>query len=93
MALARGDAAQALAWIDRILGEHAQPWDGAEEPLRVQWTCWRVLAAAGDARAPALLETARRMLQERAGRIGDAAARATYLEAVPVHRALVSAAG
>jgi tetratricopeptide (TPR) repeat protein len=91
VALARGDAAKALAGIDRMLAEHPQPWDGAEEPLRVQWVCWRVLAGVGDARAPTLLETARRTLQERAGRIGNAAARSAYLNAVPMHRELMTA--
>jgi class 3 adenylate cyclase/tetratricopeptide (TPR) repeat protein len=88
VALARGDTATALAEVNHVLAAGPAPWDGAEEPLRMRWVCVRVLAAAGDARAPRLLAAARRVLDERAGRIGDAAARALYLEAVPAHRAL-----
>jgi class 3 adenylate cyclase/predicted ATPase len=92
VALAGGDPASASQQIERVLGAGPAPWDGAEEPLYVQWVCWRVLAALGDARAATLLDGARRMLRERAARLTDAAARATYLEAVPVHRALMAAA-
>jgi class 3 adenylate cyclase/tetratricopeptide (TPR) repeat protein len=92
-ALARGDGAAARSEVERVLAHPGSPWELAEEPLRMQWVCWRVLDSAGDARAPDLLATARRTLHERAARIGDAAARAHYLEAVPVHRELSGATG
>ncbi|WP_425261136.1 ATP-binding protein [Rubrivivax sp. RP6-9] len=92
-ASARGDLAGALAHVDAVLSAQAAgvPLDGTEEPMRLLLACWRVLQAAGDARAAPLLETAHAELQQRAARIGDAARRRAYLHDVPHHRALVAA--
>jgi hypothetical protein len=63
--------------------------DGTEEPIRVYLTCYRVLTANKDPHAEELLDTAYRLLQERAAKIGDEKMRHSYLENVPAHRELV----
>jgi hypothetical protein len=65
--------------------------ENAEEPLRVELTCYQVLHAADDARAAAVLEAAYCRLQERAGKIADAETRRMFLENVPFHRELLAA--
>ena len=86
LALAQRAAATLLAHLDQGGG-----FDGAAAQALVDWTCHLVLAAAGDARATALLERAHQALVERAGALGDPGRRQTFLERVPVHRALVGA--
>jgi predicted ATPase/DNA-binding SARP family transcriptional activator len=72
LALADGDIAHARAYIEETLHVGAESMlDGSEEPVRLLVTCHRVLAAAGDERAPRLLAEARRQLGSRAARIGD----------------------
>ncbi len=92
-AWARGDLPGALAHVDEVLAAQAAgvPLDGTEEPMRLQLACWRVLQAAGDARAEPLLRAAHAALQQRAARIGDPVRRHAYLHDVPHHRALVAA--
>ncbi len=67
--------------------------DGADEPLRVYLTLYLVLRQAGDARAAGLLETAARLLDERASRITDEAARRAFLENIEHHREIRAAMG
>ena len=92
-ASARGDLAGALVHVEAVLSAQAAgvTLDGTEEPMRLQLACWRVLQAAGDARAAPLLQAAHAALQQRAARIGDPARRHAYLHDVPHHRALVAA--
>lgn len=93
IALAEGDLAQARQTVEEILAHLAlAPVDGAEEPLRIYLACYRVLQASHDPRASGVLETAHRLLTERAAQISDAALRQSYLENAPVHRALAQAA-
>ncbi|MBU1878664.1 MAG: tetratricopeptide repeat protein, partial [Chloroflexi bacterium] len=90
VALARGDLAVAVAQvveIQRYLDDH--PLDGTEEPGRVYWTCYQVWQAVQDPRAPALLEAAYHLLQERSARIGDAGLRRSFLQRVAIHRAII----
>ncbi len=93
VALARGDTAQALALAEAVLAalQGGLSLDGAEEPLRVHLACWQALQAAGDARADAVLQAACRQLNERAAGLPDDAARLSYRQRVPHHRALVQA--
>ena len=93
VALAQGDTACALRHAEAVLQGLAQghSLDGAEEPLRVYLACWQALQAAGDARAGPLLAQANALLQQRAARVEDVAARQASLHAVPHHRALVQA--
>jgi len=54
-------------------------------------TCWRVLHAAGDARAPGVLSAAMSELQTQAERIVDTQAQRAFLDKVPHHREIVEA--
>ena len=58
LAMARGEPSQAMVHVHEIL-EHlkAHTLDGTYEPFRIYLTCYRVLGAAGDARANDLLES------------------------------------
>ena len=92
IALAGGDLAQAQQHVEEILAHlAAAPVDGAEEPLRIYLVCYRVLQANHDPRALDVLATAGHLLAERAAQITDPALRQSYLERMPVHRALASA--
>lgn len=97
LALAAGDMAQACSHVDVIMaalevrvpgGDGCGALNGPEEVLRVYLTCFRVLRAAGDPRAPGLLETAHGLLLSRAGRIDGEARRRLFLENVRAHREL-----
>jgi tetratricopeptide (TPR) repeat protein len=92
VAMAEGDLTQAQAHVTEILN-HLQigTLDGADEPLQVYWTCYRVLCANHDPRAPDILHTAHTRLQERAARIGDEEMRHSFLENVSAHREIVEA--
>ena len=81
---------EAQALVDGILGHlESHTLEGTEEPVRVYLTCYRVLTANQDLRAGELLDTAHRLLQERAAKIGDEEMRRSYLENVPAHREIV----
>jgi tetratricopeptide (TPR) repeat protein len=88
--LAVGQSAQALEHVEKILDHlRAHTLDGTYEPFRIYWTsCW-VLKAHDDGRAPELLRTACRLLQERAAGIEDDDLRRSFLEGVPVHQWLI----
>jgi len=88
----RGDTAQAQTHVEGILKYlETHSLDGADEPLRVYLTCFDVLRASHDVRAPSLLTAAYTLLQERAARISDAALRQAFLENVPAHQELTAA--
>jgi len=85
--LAAGRPAAALPHGEEILAYlESHGLDGTEEPLRIYWVCWQTLRANGDPRADAVRHATRRMLEERAARIRDAALRKSFLENVAVHR-------
>ena len=65
---------------------------GANEPFTVYWTAVRVLQAAGDPRAMAVLQRASHDLQAIAGQLVDVNLRQSFLEKVAVNRQLVAAA-
>ncbi len=87
VALAQGDPVRALGIVEDILA-HAKtrPLQGANEPLRVYWSCYRVLQANDDPRAAGLLAAARRLLHEQAAQLTDPQLRCSFLENVAVHR-------
>ena len=93
LSLAQGDAAGAMAEVEKILAHLAAGGrlDGTEEPLRISLACHRVLAEAGDPRAAGVLATAHADLSARAQRIADPQARQRFLHDVPHHRAIVLA--
>lgn len=89
VALQREDVAGALGHVEEMLSLKADShFEGTGEPLRLYLTAYRVLVAAGDARAEALLTEAHALLQARAAAIEDAEQRRSYLENVPAHREL-----
>jgi hypothetical protein len=91
--LGQGEVAQAQVHVEEIL-EHldleGNTLDGTDEPFRVYLTCYRVLCANGDPRAEDILDTAHRLLQERASKIDDEELRHSFLENVPYHREIVA---
>ncbi len=64
--------------------------DGAESIFSIYLTAYQVLAAAKDARADGLLQTAYEMLQARAADIADEASKASYLTNVAAHKQIGS---
>jgi adenylate cyclase len=90
VALARGDAVQALVQVEEILAYlETGSLDGADEPFRVYLTCYRVLRDGEDPRAEEVLTTAHSLLQGRAARIQDEELRRSFLENVAANRAIV----
>jgi class 3 adenylate cyclase/tetratricopeptide (TPR) repeat protein len=87
VALAQQQVAEALGYVDEILGclEETTP-DGTYEPFRVYLTCYHVLAAGQDPRARGVLATAHQLLRERASRIEDEQEQGSFLEQVAAHR-------
>ncbi len=86
--LAQGRLDEALACVEAVLEHMAGggSLDGTEEPLRIPLTCYTVLSALNDARAPSVLERAHSELQALADRLGEAQARYGFLNLVPHHR-------
>ncbi|MCL4860140.1 MAG: tetratricopeptide repeat protein [Caldilineaceae bacterium] len=90
--LAQGDQTAAIGWIDDILSALATHLSvGMDEPFLIYLTCYQVLAANHDTRATTLLQRGYDLLQQYADRIQDDALRRSFLENVPVHRALQEA--
>ena len=94
VALARGDAARAVALAEPILAQLAAgDLSGADEPARIELSCYEALLAAGDPRAPEQLAAAADRLQRRAVQIADPELRRSFLAAVAAHRTIIAAAG
>ncbi|MGD8475003.1 MAG: BTAD domain-containing putative transcriptional regulator, partial [Anaerolineae bacterium] len=89
--LAQGDTDGARLQVEQIL-DHLESGslDGADEPFRIYYTCYRVLSAPDDPRAQDVLSTAYRLLQEQASKIGDQELRRSFLQNIPHHRAIVA---
>lgn len=89
VALASGDLAAARTQVEAVLPVLAdEPRAGLDEPFYVYLTCYRVLVALDDPRATAVLATGHGVLQEYASHISDGSRRASFLNNVPLHRAL-----
>jgi len=93
VALAEGRLAEAAGHVELLMAHVAGggTFDGTEEPLLLPLTCWRVLDAVGDPRAPAVLDAAMAELQAQAARISDPQARRSFLGTVPHHREIAAA--
>lgn len=92
-----GDLDAAVAGADEVLRFIADECadaaiDGIFEPLHPQLICWRILVEAGDARADQVLADAATALDRLAGLITDLDIRRSFLERIPHHRAILSAA-
>jgi hypothetical protein len=90
--LVQGNLAEAGAHVEEILGylDAGHTLEGTAEPFRIYLTCYRVLQANTDPRAPGVLLSAHNALQERAAKISDEELRRSYLENVAAHRELQS---
>jgi tetratricopeptide (TPR) repeat protein len=85
--LAAGEVLNALAEVEHILPAlPAMPLDALADPFRAYLTCYRVLAAAGDARAQDVARAAQTHLRDLADQITDPAMRWRFLEQVPSNR-------
>jgi len=90
VALAQEDLAQAQAQVQEILSYlETGTLDGTIAPCEIYLTCYRVLEANEDPRAPEILASAFDRLQERAARITDEGMRRSFLEDVRPHREIV----
>ena len=90
VALAVGDHSMALRKVQAILerSDKSQEWHTA---FAVRLTCWRALTACGDARADAVLASAQADLHAAAAKIRDPLLRASFLDNVASHRAILAA--
>ncbi|RPI31948.1 MAG: tetratricopeptide repeat protein [Chloroflexota bacterium] len=90
--LEAGQLVQARSRIAEILAYLEEGnVDGAEDPFRVYWSCYRVLEAGEDPRAWGILNAAYHLLQEQASKIMDDSLRASFLSGVSDHRELIHA--
>jgi tetratricopeptide (TPR) repeat protein len=93
LAAVRRHTSLALQHVAVLLEQlSAGPVDGAQEPIRIYLTCYRILAAHDDPRAPEILKAGYRVLMARAASIDDLALRRSYLENVAANRELLAAA-
>jgi predicted ATPase/DNA-binding SARP family transcriptional activator len=91
LALGQGDPALALAHVEAILPVLAATARvGIDEPFFIYCVCHRVLAANGDARTFAVLETANQLLQHDAAHIADDANRRSFLGRSAVYHILTN---
>jgi tetratricopeptide (TPR) repeat protein len=93
VALELGDLSAAQDHVDTILVhlDGGSSLDGTDEPLRVYLSCYLVLKAVKNERAASILETAHKILLERANKIKNESLRHTFLENVPYHREILVA--
>jgi tetratricopeptide (TPR) repeat protein len=92
-ALATRDLISAQSHTDEILEflETSGTFNGAEDPLRVYYSCYLVLAAAQDPRATLLIQAAHTQLTERAENIQDLEIRRGFLGNVEINRLIAGA--
>lgn len=92
LAQQQGDQPRALSLVQAVLAQlAAQPISGQDEPFFLYLTGYQLLAAAQDPRAPTILQQSYTLLQRYAEAITTDALRQSFLENVPVHRALQQA--
>jgi tetratricopeptide (TPR) repeat protein len=92
VAIAQGDTSSVLAHVAEILAYlETGSLAGTDAPFRVYLTCYRVLQAHHDIRAPGILQLAHKRLHALAATIADERLRRLFLEHVPSHRELIRA--
>ena len=90
--LAQGDLRRAQEMAHEVLSRlESGALGNAHDPIQIYLTCYRVLHANQDPRAPEVLKAAYVQLQQRAVMFGDDAARRMFLDNVPSHRELEAA--
>jgi tetratricopeptide (TPR) repeat protein len=79
-ALAMGDTSDAVRLVEGVL-DHLDTagLEGVVRPTVILRTCWQVLVAAGDPRAPGVLADGQATLRQAAARIGDEEMRLGFL--------------
>mgnify|MGYP000889895304 CR=1 FL=1 len=87
------DLPGALERVEIVLATLHQFEDGTIyfAPADIFLACSRVLLAAGDARAPTILDKAHAWLEEHVARFDDDALRRQFIENIPSHAALMRA--
>jgi tetratricopeptide (TPR) repeat protein len=91
LALQQGDLDRAQEQVEMILDIlEVHPQAGMDEPFGNYLTCYHVLSATADPRAPRLLQQGHSLLQAYASHIPDEL-RCSFLERVPLHWALQQA--
>jgi adenylate cyclase len=92
ISLAQHDLDQALAQVEEILSFlEDNTLSDADDAIYVYLTCYEVLKAVQDPRAPDISSTAYGLLQKQAAKISDGTMRRSFLENVPTHRQLMEA--
>ena len=91
ISLIQGAVSQAQTQVEEILEFLKTNTLTGTDDLRIFLTCYRVLEANEDLRAGEILNTAYRVLQERADKVSDAPLRRSLLENVAIHREIVEA--
>ncbi len=91
LALARGDKTQASEQVEQILRYQSERLIEGLEPFRVFLAAYQTLEALDDPRARLVLRTAVEQLHRQAENIPQPAQRKSFLEKVPVNRALLQA--
>lgn len=87
LALTQGDMDRSRAWAEELLDALTARFPTPDvNPLRMYWTVFNVLAACGDARADAVLETAHTLLLRSAAAIEKTSVRESFLEKIPWNR-------
>jgi hypothetical protein len=71
--------------------EAGDPLDSTESRQLIRLTCHRAMQRAGDRRADAILRSACDELVRRSAPLGDETMRATFVDQIPEHRAIVAA--
>ncbi|MCB0092258.1 MAG: NACHT domain-containing protein, partial [Caldilineaceae bacterium] len=93
LALRLGKLATALDYVEQVLTIiQKEPYAGYDEPFFLYLIAYRVLHAVQDDRASAILEQGYRLLHHYAAQIQDEQRRCAFLENVPSHYALHTAA-
>ncbi len=91
---AQGDLISARTQVEEILKYQGTPTleEDEDDPCRVYLVCYQILKAGQDPRALAVLQMARRIVQERAAHIDDESRRRSFLENVTAHREILAEA-
>lgn len=85
-----GDLTAATSLIERVLVFIDEHGEQMQADLQVHLVSWRILEAAADPRARAVLTRAYEMLQSQAAKMDDDMRR-SFLENVPAHREIIAA--
>ncbi|HSL45615.1 MAG TPA: tetratricopeptide repeat protein [Anaerolineales bacterium] len=84
------DLESAFREVEKIMAflEGGSSLNGTEEPLRVYYVCYRVLAQKEDPRSRQVLQTAIQLLKTQLSKLGDDMTRTNYIENIPWRRAI-----